>query len=479
MVSCAWFFQNNYARGSLYGDCAMSVTRRKKIILTTATLVVLIAAGALGLWLSSRSGVPQAPALATERLQAAAAQRPVDKTDQVIWDYQQRIRQMPGDVQSYAVLGAAYIQKARDTGDPTYYGKAQAVLDEALKRDPRNVEALIGAGTLANARHQFREALQLGEQARVINPTVPRIYGVIADAQTELGMYDEAIQTLQTMIDMRPDLSSYSRISYARELHGDIEGAIEAMQDAVTAGGPATENSAWVRVQLGNLYFTQGDLARAEQEYQRTLTVLPDYVYAQAGLGRVRAAQGKLDEAISFYQNAIARMPLPEFVIALGETEQAAGRSTEAAQQYELVRAMQQLFKANGVDTDLELALFDADHPSTDLKGGRDDPAGTVALARAAYARRPSVKAADALAWALFKAGQIAEARRYAGEALRLGTHDPLMLYHAGMIAQAQGDSVAARDWLARSLERNPSFSPLYAPLARQALANLSTAASK
>ncbi|HJZ50460.1 MAG TPA: tetratricopeptide repeat protein [Roseiflexaceae bacterium] len=444
---------------------------RNKGILLIVVLSLLGLGGALGLAVTRYSATPQAPALATERLREAASQRPVDKTDQLIWDYQQRVRQNPEDVQSYAVLGAAYVQKARDTGDPTYYGKAQAVFDQALKRDPQNVEALIGAGTLANARHQFREALQLGEQARAINPTVPRIYGVIADAQTELGMYDQAVQTLQTMIDMRPDLSSYSRVSYARELRGDLEGAIEAMQEAVTAGGPASENSAWVRVQLGNLYFAQGDLARAEQEYQHTLTLLPDYVYAQAGLGRVRAAQGRLDEAIGFYQKAIARMPLPEFVIALGETQQAAGHEAEAAKQYELVRAMQQLFKANGVDTDLELALFDADHGQ--------DRAGTVTLARAAYARRPSVKAADTIAWALFKAGQTAEARRYADEALRLGTHDPLMLYHAGAIAQAQGDSTAARDFLTRALAHNPSFSPLYAPLARQALASLSTAASK
>jgi len=453
----------------------MRITQPKIAVIGVA-LALALGAGAFGLWRHSQA---QPATSAAAQLQAAASQRPVDKTDQVIWDYQQRVRQSPDDVQSYAVLGAAYMQKVRDTGDPSFYAKAQSVLDEALKRDPRNIEALIGAGTLANARHQFREALQFGEQARAINPTVPRIYGVIADAQTELGMYDNAVQTLQTMIDMRPDLSSYSRISYARELHGDMEGAIEAMQDAVSAGGPATENSAWVRVQLANLYFTQGDLAHAEQEYQRTLALLPDYVYAQAGLGRVRAAQGKLDEAISLYQSAIARMPLPEFVIALGETQQAAGQAAEAAKQYELVRAMQQLFKANGVDTDLELALFDADHPSTELRAGGQTPAATVALARDAYARRPSVKAADTLAWALFKAGQAAESRRYADEALRLGTHDPLMLYHAGTIAQAQGDRVAARDWLARSLERNPSFSPLYAPLARQALANLSTAASK
>jgi len=441
---------------------------RPKIAVIGAAMALALGAGAFGIWRYSQA---QPVASVTAQLQAAAGQRPVDQTDQVIWDYQQRVRQNPDDVQSYAVLGAGYMQKVRDTGDPSFYAKAQAVLDEALKRDPQNVDALIGAGTLANARHKFHDALQLGEQAKAINPTVPRIYGVLADAQIELGLYDDAVQTLQTMIDMRPDLSSYSRISYTRELHGDMAGAVEAMQAAVNAGGPATENSAWVRVQLGNLYFTQGDLAQAEQQYQHTLSLLPDYVYAQAGLGHVRAAQGKLDQAIGLYQSAIARMPLPEFVIALGETQQAAGRTAEANKQYELVRAMEQLFKANGVDTDVELALFNADHGQ--------DPVATLALARDAYTRRPSIKAADTLAWALFKAGQIDDARRYADQALHLGTHDPLMLYHAGTIAQAQGDSVAARDWLTRALERNPSFSPLYAPMARQALANLSAAASK
>jgi tetratricopeptide (TPR) repeat protein len=442
---------------------------RHKAALFGAALALAAVAGVLALVLQSRGAGQQS--IATERLQAAAGQRPVDRTDQLIWDYQQRVRQNSGDVQGYAILGAAYVQKARDTGDPTYYARAQATFDQALERDPQNVEALIGAGTLANARHQFAEALRIGEQARAINPTVPRVYGVIADAQIELGMYDQALATLQTMVDMRPDLGSYSRVAYARELHGDLEGAIEAMQAAVTAGGPVTENSAWVRVQLGNLLFAKGDLALAEQEYQRTLALLPGYVHAQAGLGRVRAAQGRMDEAAGLYEQAIARMPLPEFVIALGELHEAAGRPAEAAKQYELVRAMQQLFKANGVDTDLELALFDADRGQ--------DPAGALALARAAYARRPSVKAADTLAWALYKAGQPAEARRYADEALRLGTDDALMLYHAGAIAQAQGDTAAARDFLARALARNPHFSPLYAPLAQQALARLSAAASR
>ena len=445
----------------------MRLSPIKAILLGLA--IAVVAGGSYVAWRAQNS--VQVPALATQSLADAAAQRPVDKTDQLIWDYQQRVKQNPADVQGYAVLGAAYLQKARDTGDPTFYGKAQAVIDEALRRDPQNVEALIGAGTLANARHQFREALQLGEQARALNPNVPRVYGVIADAQTELGMYDEAVATLQTMIDMRPDLSSFSRISYARELHGDMDGAVEMMQAAVQAGGPATENSAWVRVQLGNLFFNKGDLAAAERQYNGTLEILPDYVYAQAGLAHVRAAQGKNDEAISLYQQAIARMPLPEFVIGLGELYQASGKPADAARQYDLVRAMQQLFKSNGVDTDLELALFDADHGA--------DANATVALARAAYARRPSIKAADTLAWALFKAGNLPEARRYADEALRLKTQDATMLFHAGMIAQAQGDTAAARERLDAALALNPHFSPLFAPQARQALAALSAAASR
>ncbi len=406
-----------------------------------------------------------------QQLRNAAAQRPVDRLDRVIWDSQDVLRENPDNVDAYAVLAGAYLQKARDTGDPTFYGKAADATNAALNRDPRNIEAQIAAGTLANARHQFREALEIGTRAKALNPNIPRIYGVIADAQIELGMYDDAVQTLQIMVDMRPDLSSYSRVSYARELYGDLDGAIDAMQMAVAAGGPATENSAWVRVQLGNLYFAKNDLPAAEQQYQATLTKLPDYVYGLAGMARVRAAQGHTDQAIALYQRAIARMPLPEFVIGLGELQEATGRSADAAKQYELVRAMQQLFKANGVDTDLELALFDADHGS--------DPVTTLALARAAYERRPSVKGADTLAWALFKAGQVAEARRYADQALRLHTQDALMLYHAGMIAHAQGDTAAAREFLNRALALNPHFSPLFAPQAQQALAQLNAAASK
>jgi tetratricopeptide (TPR) repeat protein len=362
---------------------------------------------------------------------------------------------------SEAAQGAALMQQARETADPTLYSRASAAFDAALKRDPHSVEGLMGKGALALAMHQFRAGLALGEQARALDPHRALVYGVIGDAQIELGQYDAALDSLQTMIDLRPDLSSYSRAAYARELNGDSPGAILLMQEALTSGAPNNEALQWVRVQLGNLYFNRGDLATAEQHYQHALAQLPGYGYALAGLGRVRAAQGRYDEARGLYQQAIARVPLPEFVIGLGEMEQAAGRPAEAARQYDLVRVMQRLFQANGVNTDMEMALFEADH---------GDPAVALKQARDAYRDRPNVKAADTLAWALSQAGAQAEARRYMTEALKLGTQDALFFYHAGMIAYRSGDRATARTRLQQALAVNPQFSLFYASEARRML---------
>jgi tetratricopeptide (TPR) repeat protein len=372
------------------------------------------------------------------------------------------LRADPTQVAAYAQLGEAYLQRARETVDPTYYTKAQMVIDEALRRDPSNLEALIGRGTLLLAQHRFRDALAVGQQARRLNATIPRILGIIADAQVELGMYPESVDTIQKMVDLRPDLSSYSRVSYARELHGDLPGAIDAMQMAIAAGGPAAENTEYLRVQLGTLYLTAGDLLGAESAYNEALVRLPGYAYALAGLARVKAARGEADHAIELYQRAIAAVPLPEFIIGLGEVQQATGRMSEAKKHYDLVRAIEQLFRANGVRVDLELALFDADHG--------DDPAAAVATARLGYDQRPSIRGDDVLGWALYRDGQLSEAARYADRAVRLGTRDPMILFHAGMIANANGQTSLARDRLTAALALSPAFSPLYAPEAQRAL---------
>jgi tetratricopeptide (TPR) repeat protein len=220
-----------------------------------------------------------------------------------------------------------------------------------------------------------------------------------------------------------------------------------------------------VRTQLANLYFNTGDLEQAELEYQRTLQDRPNYVYALVGLGRVRAAQGKMADAIELLNQAVSIMPMPEFVITLGELYQATGQEEKANQQYQLLSTIEKLHRANGVDMDMEIALFNADH-DRNLEE-------TLGLARAAYTNRPSIHGADALAWALYKTGNYQEAQKYSEEALKLGTKDPLKYFHAGMIALKLGDQLQARAYLEQVLTINPHFSVLYAEEARKTFESL------
>jgi tetratricopeptide (TPR) repeat protein len=287
----------------------------------------------------------------------------------------------------------------------------------------------------------------------------------MVDAQIELGRYDEAVATGQSMVNMRPDLSSYSRVSYLRELHGDTAGAITAMQAAVDAGVPGTEAMLWAQVQLGHLYFNSGDLQKAEAAYRQALWLRPDYAHATAGLARVQAARGDETAAIEAYEALVQRLPLPHFVITLGELYEATGRLAEAQRQYELVRAMQQLNTNAGVTVDLEMALFAADHAA--------DPTEALELAHSAYAARPSIYAADGLAWALYRHGDFTEAQRYSQEALRLNTRDATLYYHAGMIYAALGHRQQARQMLVTALDINPYFNPLQALVAQETLAQL------
>ncbi|MBA3337701.1 MAG: tetratricopeptide repeat protein, partial [Chloroflexia bacterium] len=237
---------------------------------------------------------------------------------------QERLARAPTSADATA-LGLAYLQKTRETGDPSYYPKAEALFDQALEAQPTDVEAMIGQAGLALARHDFAAALEWGETAQALAPRKASVYGVIGDARIELGRYDTAIATFQTMVDLRPDMASFARVSYARELTGDLPGAIEAMERAAQAGSGNAENLAWTRVQLGNLQVASGDLAAAERHYQTALAVVPGYVYDHAGIGRVAIARGDLETAIVAYTTASEAMPLPEFVIMLGDLYAASG----------------------------------------------------------------------------------------------------------------------------------------------------------
>ena len=381
-------------------------------------------------------------------------------TDRIVEEMQGRISKDPNDNMALSQLGIAYLQKARETNDPSFYSLAEQALNKALALKPNDYDSVAAFGSLELSRHMFAKALEWGVKAKAINPTKSYAYGVMGDAQIELGKYDDAVGTFQQMVDLRPDLSSYSRVSYARELYGDVPGAIQAMQQAVEAGSPAAENTAWVRVQLGNLYFNSGQLDKAEQEYNQALYSYPGYLHAQAGLAQVRAAQGRVDEAIKLYKDATANVPLPQYITALGDLYASKGDKASAKQQYDLVLFTYRLFEVNGVNANVEKAAFLADQDQ--------DAAQAVKLVEEAAKERQDVHTQDTLAWALYRAGRYQEALAAEKNAKRLGTQNALFYFHIGMIYEKLGDHENAGTNLRKALQINPYFSVKYAPMAAQ-----------
>src|SRR5439155_6292100 len=220
-------------------------------------------------------------------------------TASLVLQLQSTLQANPNDEHSWVLLGLGYEQRARETGDPTYYTKADGALHRALALDAKDYLVYSGLGSLALSRHRFTEALTLGQKAHELSPTTARNYGVIGDSLVELGRYKEAFAAFDTMTRLRPSLAAYARVSYGRELIGHTDAAIQAMQLAVDAAPDTAEPIAWTHVQLGKLYFNHGQLAAAEREYRIANAAFPHYAY---GLDALAQAEG----AYGHYRNAIA-----------------------------------------------------------------------------------------------------------------------------------------------------------------------------
>jgi tetratricopeptide (TPR) repeat protein len=373
-------------------------------------------------------------------------------TDRAIADAQDRLRANGGDTNAKLDLARAFLQKVRETADPTLYTKADQLLDDVAEQGADDPRVLVAQGTLALARHEFADALDLGLRALEVAPGNEAAYGVIVDAYNELGRYDEAIEAGDAMLQVRPDLSALSRASYARELRGDLDGAIVAMTQAVTAGssGGGGENVASVQVLLGDLLVTKGDLSQAAIAYDDAERSFPNLPSIDAGRARMMVAQGRYQEAADLLEGVLDVQPLAEHAIARGDALIGAGQPDEAEEAYALVDTIAKLYESNGVDVDLELAVFQADHQP-------GEPA--VEDAREALKTRPGIFGRDALAWNLFRAGEVEPAADEMEKALETGSRDPQLRFHAAAIADAAGDRASAATHLEIVLSTNPRFS--------------------
>ena len=373
---------------------------------------------------------------------------------------QAELRLYPHNVKALDTLGLAYQQRARETADPAYYGKADGILHRALQLAPHDLIATAGLGQLALSRHQFRHALALGLRARRISPTTAGVYGVIGDAELELGRYPQAFAAFDRMNATKPDVASYARVSYARELRGDTRGALRAMSLAASAAVGEREASSWTHVQLGLLLVNSGRARAALTQMREALMLFPGYYFALDGMAQAESALGNLRIATHLERQAVAKVPLPQYVGFLGDLLQVTGHARAAQREDALIPVIQKLLAANGVRNDLDIALFDVDHGI--------DLSRALQLARKGYAERPSILGDDVLGWALARNGRCRAALPWSERALRLGTHDPVKLFHRGYIAACLGQN--ARPYYARALALNPRFSLLWAPVARKGL---------
>lgn len=413
-------------------------------------------------------------------LAADPAQGQQHETDNLIRFFQWKVSQDPDDFFNYDRLGVAYLQKARETGDITYYHLAAKALEKSLDLESTHPEASLATKHLATvyyAEHRFGEALALAQKAIDLNPRDITPFALIGDARSEMGEYEKAwaaYRQLQNHAEVQSTTSGVPYLEQSREsaesfLTGDTKAAIDHMRRAVdisVASRMAKESIAWSQFTLGENYLQLGDLANAKAAYADALRTFPDYHRALAGLAKVSSTEGHLTEAIELYKKAISVIPLPAYAAALGDTQAKAGNAIEAKKRYDLVEYIGRLNAFNQTVYNRELSVFYADH---DIHLQQ-----ALELARKEFEVRHDIYTWDALAWALYKNSQPEQAAEAMKEALHLETQDALLLFHAGMIYGRLGDNEKAKNYLRRAIALNPQFHLFYADLARATLQGLS-----
>ncbi|MES2778156.1 MAG: tetratricopeptide repeat protein [Bacteroidota bacterium] len=381
------------------------------------------------------------------------------KTTQVsATEYLTAIKTNPTDVKSRLKMAAVFIQEARVTGNYMYYDKAaMKYLDEVLAQDSTNFEGLTYKALINLSQHHFADGIAVAKKAQQINPHNAFIYGLMVDGNVEMGQYDTAITYADKMMSIRPDIRSYSRVSYIREIHGDYPGAIEAMKMAVQSGVPGEEGTEWARIQLGHLYENSGDMKAAEMHYTIALQNRPNYAYALAGLARIATANKDYKKAINYYLTADTLVTDYAFQEELIDLYRQTGETAKAEAAGKKVIEVLMKHAQAGIDDASAGHYADRELSYAYLKMGNYDKALEHAINE--YNRRPdNIDVNETVAWAYYNKGDYAKALPYIKTALKTKSKNPTLLCRAGLIFSKNGDVANAKTYVAEALKNNPNI---------------------
>lgn len=403
------------------------------------------------------------PALLDRKTQAG----PSEELARIRQDYDAVIaalKKNPQDTKQYLTLATLFITECRITGNAGYYNTAAiSMLDKVIQDSRQDQDMKFEAYGLKSAvllnMHQFKDALTVAEAGRKINDFNSGIYGALVDANVELGNYAEAVKDCDKMLSIRPDLRSYSRASYLRQIHGDNAGAITAMKMAVEAGVPGLESTEWARVTLGDLYLNTGHADTAELIYQAALSYRPGYPFAAMGLARVERARKNYDAAILHTRNAIKILSEGTFVSFLGELYQLKGDQEQAnATASDVVRLLEAGEKEQAENKTIrhngnrELAIAYMNHKDLDK---------ALAAALRDYNMRPgNIDANDLVAWIYYLKGNYANARKHADKLFVTHIKNAAILYKAGLIYTAAGQQELGTQYKKEALSISPYIDP-------------------
>jgi tetratricopeptide (TPR) repeat protein len=362
----------------------------------------------------------------------------------------------PKDFKSKLMLALAYVEESRITGDHAHYDQAAlTLLDDVIANEPTNVDALCGKATVLLSQHHFSDALVVAKEAEKLVNTKASVYGLLCDANVELGNYEEAVKMADKMVSLRPDIRSYSRVSYLREIYGDYPGAIQVMKLAVSSGYPGMEQTEWARMILAHLYESTGQLDSAQLQYGIALAERASYPYALAGLGKIEKARGNFGEAIKYYEQASSIMSEFSFTDELTDLYRLTKQNERAKKTAAAVITM--LSPMGAVDEEIEGHGHYADKELAYafIKTGQYDSA--LVHAEIEYARRPkNIDVCETMAWVNYKKGNFKAADTHITQALRTNCANPILLARAGLIKIRNGQKDAGVLLIQRALKQNP-----------------------